>query len=197
MPAPAAGGSYRLGILPGTFNPPTRAHAALMTAAAGHVDEVLCVIPKVFPHKSYHGASLEDRLAMLERTGTASIAVTDQGLFIDIARECRQEYGAGTELIFLCGRDAAERIVEWKYGEPGAIDRMLEEFSLLVAARHGEYEPPERLAHRVRTLELGGDWNEVSSTEVRARIARGASVDDLVPEAIRDMVVRIYGPDRP
>jgi Cytidylyltransferase-like len=33
----------RLGIFPGTFNPPTHAHLALARAAEGHVDEVLFV----------------------------------------------------------------------------------------------------------------------------------------------------------
>ena len=167
-----------------------------MEAAAPHVDEVLCVIPRVFPHKLYHGATLDDRLRMLEAIEPEgvplSIAVADRGLFIDIARECREAYGAETGFAFLCGRDAAERIVEWDYGEPGAIGRILEEFSLLVAARHGQYEPPPHLAHRIGALNMFGDWNEVSSTEVRERVRRGEAWEEMVPAAIRPMVERIY-----
>jgi hypothetical protein len=73
----------------------------------------------------------------------------------------------------LCGRDAAERIVHWDYGAPGAIEKMLEEFSLLVAARRGEYVPPPSLAHAIGRLELDGEFDHVSASEVRRRIAAG------------------------
>jgi nicotinate (nicotinamide) nucleotide adenylyltransferase len=183
---------HRLGILAGSFNPPTRAHAALIEAAAPHVDEVLCVLPRVFPHKLYFGASLEDRLRMLEAAAPDSIAVVERGLFIDIASECRDAYGPEADLIFLCGRDAAERIIEWDYGKAGAIDRMLKEFRLLVAARHGRYDPPPQLAHRVGSLAVDAEIDEISSTAVRDRIRRGDPIGDLVPASIREMVEQIY-----
>jgi nicotinate-nucleotide adenylyltransferase len=192
----ADGNPQRLGILAGSFNPPTCAHVALMEAAEPHVDEVLCIIPQVFPHKLYHGATLDDRLRMraaIEPAGVPySVAVARRGLFIDIARECREAYGAQTDLVFLCGRDAAERIVEWDYGEPGAIERMLEEFRLLVADRKGQYEAPTHLTHRIAPLAMSGDWNETSSTEVRERIRRGEAWEAMVPAAIGPMVARIY-----
>lgn len=192
----AEGSPARLGILAGSFNPPTRAHLALLeAAAAGEVDEVLCVIPRVFPHKIYHGASLDDRLAMLEAARPAapcSIAVSEGGLFTDIARECRDAYAGAPDLLFLCGRDAAERIVYWDYGDASAIDRMFEHFSLLVAARQGRFEPPVHLAHRVRNLEVPGDLDEISSTEVRERIRNGEPWEHLVPAGIVDHVRRIY-----
>jgi nicotinate (nicotinamide) nucleotide adenylyltransferase len=192
-----AGGSPRkLGILAGGFNPPTRAHAGLIEAAAAHVDEILCVVPLVFPHKVYHGASLEQRLQMLEAIRPpavpCSIGVSERGLFIEIARECRLEYGTGVQLFFLCGRDAAERIIGWDYGEPRAIERMLDEFSLLVAARQGRYEAPGHLAHCIGELPVARDLDEISSTEVRERIRGGQAWEHLVPPAIHDEVRRIY-----
>lgn len=192
----APGAPNKLGILAGGFNPPTIAHVGLIEAASRQVDEVLCVVPLVFPHKIYHGASLEERLRMLDAVRPAnaacSIGVSEQGLFIDIARECRAAYGPAAELFFLCGRDAAERIVEWDYGEPGAVDRMLEEFSLLVAARHGRYEAPPHLAHRIGELTVARDLDEISSTEVRERIRAGEAWEHLVPPAIHAEVRRIY-----
>ena len=66
----------------------------LVDAAVGyHVEEVLCVVPRVFPHKEYYGATLEQRLEMLalaEEGGLPySVATSEAGLFLDIARECR------------------------------------------------------------------------------------------------------------
>jgi nicotinate-nucleotide adenylyltransferase len=186
----------RLGILAGSFNPPTRAHLSLIEAAADHVDEVLCVVPQVFPHKIYHGATLDERLRMLESLRPAgvplSVAVSEGGLFIDIARECRDAYGRAPHLLFLCGRDAAERIVEWDYGTPGAIARMMEEFGLLVAARLGEYAPPPHLAHRIHRLLVPREVEPISSTEVRDRIRRGEPWEHLVPASIVELAGRIY-----
>ena len=167
-----------------------------MEAAARYIDEVLCVVPRVFPHKLYHGATLDDRLQMLNAIEPSSlpysIAVVDRGLFADIAHECREAYGPDPELVFLCGRDAAERIVEWDYGEPGAIERMLEEFSLLVASRQGHYEPPAHLAHRIARLDVPIGLDEVSSTEVRERIRKGEPWEPMVPDGIRQVVERVY-----
>ncbi len=180
----------RIGILAGAFNPVTKAHLALADAALGSVDEVVCVVPRTYPHKHFHGAALEDRIEMLRLAGGRyRVEITAGGLFIDIARELRRD---GEEISLICGRDAAERIIHWDYGRPGAIDEMLEEFSLLVAERGGSYEAPEHLRHRVRHLELADDFNDVSSTEVRRRIAEGEPWEHLVPEAIIERVRRIY-----
>src|SRR5437660_427589 len=85
----------RLGILAGSFNPPTLAHRGLVRAAHAHVDEVLCVLPRAFPHKEYFGATLDQRLDLLAHSDLHqphSIATSREGLFIDIGRECREHY---------------------------------------------------------------------------------------------------------
>jgi len=178
----------KLGILAGAFNPLTRAHLALAEAAAQHVDEVICAVPRAYPHKEFHGAALEDRVEMLRLAG-CRVAVTEKGLFIEIARELHE---TNTEIVFICGRDAAERIVGWDYGEQGAIERMLEEFALLVADREGSYKPPPHLSHRVQRLHLPRDYSEVSSTEIRRRIEVGEPWEHLVPHSIARHVRRIY-----
>src|SRR5436305_14460892 len=131
----------RLGVLPGTFNPITVAHIALGRAALRHVDEVVFVLPRVFPHKPYSGASFAERVEMMRiaaaENAAFSIAAADGGLFVDIARQCRAVYGDAVRLSFLCGRDAAERIVNWDYGRPHAFADIIREFDLLVASRNG------------------------------------------------------------
>ncbi|HEX4594766.1 MAG TPA: nicotinate-nicotinamide nucleotide adenylyltransferase [Bryobacteraceae bacterium] len=184
-----------LGVLAGSFNPPTIAHQALVQAAGYQVDEVLCVVPSIFPHKEYFGATLEQRLDMLAEAETlalTSIASSEKGLFIDIAREAREHYGAETRIYFVCGRDAAERILSWDYGRPGVVEEMLQEFELLVAARDGEFRPPVEFQHRIHPLGLRGAHDQVSSTEVRDRIARGEPWEHLVPKEIADRVREIY-----
>ena len=186
-----------VGLLPGAFNPPTIAHVALIEAAAGQVDQVVCVLPREFPHKQYEGARLEQRLQMLDRLAASAhpflVAVADGGLFIDMARECRAALGSSVDVAFLCGRDAAERIIAWDYGRPGAIEAMMQEFRLLVADRGGRFDPPADLARRCARLHVPFDVDSVSSTEVRSRIAGGESWRDLVPHAIRDLAEEVYG----
>jgi nicotinate-nucleotide adenylyltransferase len=184
----------RLAILAGSFNPPTRAHLALAGAALTWADEVLLVVPRTLPHKEYVGASLDERLAMLRDATRGeeqfSVGTSDGGLFVDIAREAREIY-PHAELWFVCGRDAAERIVNWDYGHPEAFRRMLDTFGLLVARRQGEYTSPSEFAHRIVTLPFD-NYDADSSTEVRERVARGQSWREFVPAVIADQVGRIY-----
>jgi nicotinate-nucleotide adenylyltransferase len=187
-----------LGILPGAFNPPTLAHLALASASLAVVNEVVFVLPRVFPHKHYAGASLEDRIAMLlELTVDCpafSVAVSAGGLFAEIADECRAAYGEGVRLSFICGRDAAERIAEWDYGRPGVFDEMLRGFELLVAPRDGDYRPRPEWEEHIRALPVAEDVAAISSTEVREKIGRGQAWEHLVPPALREKVRALYGP---
>jgi nicotinate-nucleotide adenylyltransferase len=185
----------RLGVLAGGFNPPTVAHVALADASCGRVDEILYVVPRAFPHKEYFGATLEQRIDMLgslELSIPRSIATTEKGLLIDIARECHAEFGANTHLSFLCGRDAAERVLTWDYGRAGVVEEMLNEFELLVASRSGEFVPPAEFHKRIHSLVMPARYDQVSSTEVRERISRGEPWEHLVPESIVEKVREIY-----
>ncbi len=186
----------RLAVLPGSFNPPTRAHLALARAALASVDEVLFVLPRAFPHKAYSGACFEDRVRMLAAAlgdePRFSVASSDGGLFIEIARQCREDYGPDVEVLILCGRDAAERAVNWDYGRPDAFRDQLRECRLLVAPRDGSYRPPAEFDDRVQALAAVDGCDEVSATDVRERIRRGEPWEHLVPPPIVEMVRGIY-----
>ena len=192
----ASGAPRRLGIFPGTFNPPTRAHLALAQAALAQLDEVLFVLPRAFPHKQYRGAAFADRVRLLESAAANhprfSIAGSEGGLFLEISSEARAAYGDGVRRTFLCGRDAAERVLGWDYGRPGVVSAMLDDFDLLVASRRGAYRPPEEFRHRVHALAIPGGLDDVSATEVRDRLARGRPWEHLVPEAAAPLIREIY-----
>jgi nicotinate-nucleotide adenylyltransferase len=190
----APGAPGKLGILAGAFNPPTRAHLALARAALGWVDEVVFVLPRVFPHKAYEGAGFAERVHMLEAAlqdePRYSIAASERGLFLEIARECRAEYGPGPELYFVCGRDAAERFLEWDYGAGAPVGEQLREFQLLVADRAGRFQAPPELGDRIHPLAMEADW--ISATAVRERMRSGQPWEELVPEAIVELARRAY-----
>jgi len=169
---------------------------ALARAALETVDEVLFVLPRQFPHKPYEGASFDQRLAMLLAATAGeprySIAASERGLFVDIAEECHEAYGREIRLLFICGRDAAERIVGWDYGEPDAFERMLDRFELLVAARDGTYQPPAGILDRMHLLEVPEDISFISATAVRERLNSGEPWEHLVPAEIVPMIRQIY-----
>lgn len=184
--------SRTVGVLAGAFNPLTRAHLALIEAGLKMVEEVICVVPRLYPHKAMEGAQFDERLAMLRAAGRGySVATTRGGLFEEIARELRGSH-PGASFEFLCGRDAAERVLNWNYGPGHSLEVMLQEFGLLVAARQGHFTPPAHLKARVRPLPVSGGYDDHSSTEVRRRIASGQAWEHLVPESIQEMVARIY-----
>lgn len=192
----AEGTPGTLAILASAFHPVTKAHMALAQAALARACEVLFVLPRVQPHKSYDDVILEDRLRMV-LAATAhdprfSVAISERGLFIDIARECRQHYPSSTKLAFVCGADAAERILNWDYGEPGAIAKQLEEFELWVADRGKPFEPPEAYSDKVSKLDIPPALRQISSTEVRRRIVAGEDWQSLVPNTVRALVREIY-----
>ena len=133
----------RLGVLSGTFNPPTRAHLALAEHASRELrlDEVLFVLPETPPHKKQLEASLEDRAEMLLRALAGSkefsAAIATHGLFLDIHRALAPHYPPGTRVFFLVGEDAAERILlDWPYEDPAqALEEMFRRFEFAVARR--------------------------------------------------------------
>lgn len=195
----AAGEPQCLAILAAAFHPVTRAHLALVDAALASrvAEEVLLVLPERFPHKEYGAVGVAQRVEMLEAVAASrpavSVAISEGGLFLEIARECRQCYPPSTRLRFLCGRDAAERIAGWEYGDHAPpIERQLEEYELLVAPRRGVYIPPAHLAAKIHTLRIGEEYDEFSSTEVRERIAGGRAWESLVPAELVARIRELY-----
>ena len=187
----------RVGVLPGAFNPPTIAHVALAREARREhdLDQVVFLLPRVFPHKGYRAASFEQRLALLDTAAAAdpafAVASSDVGLFIDIARAFRKSYGLHVEIFILCGRDAAERAVSWDYQEGPGFERQLDEFQLLVASRGGRYDPPEEYKCRVHPIQMPDSPGAVSSSMVREAIARGEPWKHWVAAGTRELIVEL------
>jgi nicotinate-nucleotide adenylyltransferase len=179
-------------VFPGAWNPPTVAHLEIARAALAHVEEVIWVLPRAFPHKAFEGAGFAERQQMLVQLAGSepgfSAAISEGGLYAEIAEEAREFFGEATEIALLAGRDAVERMAAWDYGTPGVFDELVKRHRLLVAARQGEYEPAAHHSGRIVPLTMAADWDEVSSSEVRRRIESGEDWRELVPRAIADII---------
>jgi nicotinate (nicotinamide) nucleotide adenylyltransferase len=188
----------RVALFPGAWNPPTRAHLDIAHAAREFADEVVWVLPRAFPHKGFEGANFHNRRRMLkalvESAGKKgfSAAVSEGGLYAEIADEARAFFGPHVEITLLCGRDAAERMATWNYATPGTFEEMLLRYRLLVAARHGEYEPARHHSSRILKLPMQATWDDVSSSEVRRRIASGEDWKKFVPPDLAGMIAQLY-----
>lgn len=189
----------RVALFPGAWNPPTIAHLEIARAVLSWANEVVWVLPRAFPHKSLDERDFAARRAMLkliaEHEPGFSVAVSDGGLYAEIAADATDAYGPSTEVALACGRDAAERIANWDYGKPGVFDEMLRKHRLLVAGREGHYEPPNHHRERILNILLPPGAEGVSSSEVRRLIRQRLAWEHLVPAPIVALVRELYALD--
>ena len=184
-----------LGILGGTFNPPHVAHLVCARAALDQLglDRVALVPVAAPPHKPLaDDPGPEVRLELCRRAaaGDERLEVCD----IEVRRG-GPSYTVATleeiharrpedELTFIAGGDMAASLPEWR--EP---ERVLELARFAVAEREGaERKEIERrtagLSGRERIVFFDMPRLDVSSSEVRARVAAGRPIDELVPPAV-------------
>ena len=190
----------RLGVLGGAYNPITLAHLAIADAAMTEMQlhEVLFCLPQVPPHKSIFGASLEQRLEMMglavRDRPYATVGLCSHGLFLDIERALRDVYTPETEVFFITGRDAAERILTWEYDDTErALREMFSAFQFIVCDREGAFVMPDdpRLIpyhSRIHHFAIPDGLDHISSTAIRDRLQEGQPIGDLVPDAVADFI---------
>jgi nicotinate-nucleotide adenylyltransferase len=174
------------GLFGGTFDPPHNGHVALAETALARFElERLLVLVVADPgHRTVAlDFGTRFRLAMLAFGGLPRTDVVreEHSYTVDAVRGGR--FGVG-DAIFLIGADEFAAFLSWK--DP---DGVLEEVRLGVATRPGFPrelldEVLTRLARpeRVELFEIPAV--AVSSSDIRARAARGESLEGLVPPAV-------------
>ena len=183
-----------IGIFPGVFNPVTRAHLALVRAAIEQytLRQVVFLLPMSFPHKKYGDTGFENRILLLQvalaEDERCVVASSQTGLFHEIAAEVSEYYPLKFRLFFLCGRDAAERIVSWNYDDALSFTQQLEKFELLVASRDGVYQPPLALKERIHTVHLSPEWNSISASGFRRAIRQNQDWERVVSPGVARMI---------
>mgnify|MGYP001312411118 CR=1 FL=1 len=205
----------RVGLAPGSYNPLTLAHVALVEAAraTAHLDAIIWAFAGVTVDKErVTRASLVDRLTQLAayldwqrtagRAGNSTgdtLALLNRGLYVDQARAVRARLAPDAQLFILVGFDKIVQIFDPQYYEDrnDALHELFAEAELLVAprARQGAealqelLAQPEnaRFAAHVAYLPLAREYATDSSTEARRRAAGLARVTD-VQQASRDLL---------
>lgn len=188
----------RTGILGGTFDPPHLGHLVLASAARQQLrlDRVLLVVAGEPYRKAARAVTpAETRLELvralargLDGVEVSDIEVRRSGptytidTLVELARE-------GGEWWFLVGHDVLLDLPHWR--EP---QRIIEVARLGVAERPpATLHVPEATQAAVPGIERCIDivempGLEVSSTDLRARVAGGRSTDVLLPRAVRALI---------
>jgi nicotinate-nucleotide adenylyltransferase len=179
------------GILGGVFDPPHVGHVALARAAIRELglDSLLVTVVADPGHKET-ATPADTRLELAQLAfGDVPEAV------VEIDRHERtvdslEERGLD-DAFFVLGADELAAFEAWKSPE-----RVLELARLAVAVRPGTSRAAldavrERLGARDRIVEFELTPVDVSSTEIRARVARGEPIDGLVPPAVAEAIVRL------
>jgi nicotinate-nucleotide adenylyltransferase len=191
----------RIGILGGTFDPPHVGHLWLATLAkdAAGLDRVLFMPAAQPPHKRLRGMSgATDRLLMtrLAIAGDEAFELTliemeraGPSYTIDSVDELRSAYGTDAQLFLIMAVDTLAQIDSWR--EP---DALLERVEWVVGPRPGVPLPePSALVHRFgerasRIHLLQGPSLDVSSTQIRERVAAGHAIRYLVPRGVEELI---------
>jgi len=169
-----------IGILGGTFDPPHNGHVALAEAAREQlpIDGLVVLVAE---HPGHRGviADAETRLKLAQAAFPGRDVRLDPHPFTADAVEGGR---FGEDALFVIGADQAAEFERWKDPE-----EVLKWVKLAVGTRAG-YELPDlsRYGDRIVPFEL--DSPEVSSSEVRERVAAGEPIDDLVPAAVAQLI---------
>jgi nicotinate-nucleotide adenylyltransferase len=197
-PGRRSGARRRIGILGGSFDPPHVGHVLLAQDAieALALEELLVVPAGTQPLKGRAGATAAERLAMVQAAfrGVPGVRVDpveiDRGglSYMIETVEHLEGRSPGADFLLLLGEDAASGLDRWR--EPA---RLLQRVQLVIATRSGPEEAPARTPWTqwagVRPpIRLAGRRVDVSSSEIRARVASGRSIHGFVPEAVAAVI---------
>jgi nicotinate-nucleotide adenylyltransferase len=194
----------RIAFFGGTFDPVHLGHTAVAAAAVEHIgaEKIVFIPTKRSPLKNFFPeVSDDDRLAMI------ALAIADNKKFqlndyelrkpspsytLETVRHFQSEYGSQALIYWLIGADSIFELSRW-YG----IVELIDECNLCVMFRAG-FEPPDFArfediwgAARVEKLRrnvIQTPLIDISSTEIRRRLAAGRDVAGMLAPQVADYI---------
>lgn len=172
----------------GTFDPIHNGHLAVAKSASQQIkaSKVILIPARRSPHKHQKPlATDDDRLAMLK------LAVGSDNLFeasaielnrgepsytIDTVRLLKQKMGQDCEFYWLLGADMLKDLMKWH-----KINELIDECNISVMNRGGFDKPNfDGLPEKLRQNQIQTPLIDISSTEIRKRVADGLDISELV-----------------
>lgn len=191
----------KLGIMGGTFDP---IHLGHMTVAGTarlrfHLEKVIFVTAHCPPHKSIHDITpSQHRYAMVE------LAIKDIPYFessrMEMEKTCpsyagdtiqafKETHGDNWQIYFITGLDALLTIINWDRARtyPGLCQ-------FIAATRPGYNKQdigkriPSKFMPYITIMEE--PRLSISSTAIRSRVRAHQSIDEMVPDDVRDYIIK-------
>lgn len=203
-------------VFPGSFNPPTTAHIALLKQARefarqhGSLQLYAAFSKHTVDKETVGRPLLLDRVLLLERVlrnrlPDVGIMVFNRGLYVEQAEAVRRSFPRVRRILFLIGFDKIVQILDPRYYQDrdAALAELFSLVELLVAPRGNDgakelsallHQPQnERFARYIHPLPFNTIYRNVSSSHVRQQ---SAGVDENVPREVRHFMreTRAYAP---
>lgn len=195
----------RIGLLGGTFDPIHIGHLAIAENVRAELNlEVMVFIPAGLPpHKLERmNTAAHHRLAMLKLAIASNPHFTysrveldrpGPSYLVDTLHILRQQWGQEVELYFLMGWDSLQELHRW-YDPQGILAQLN---SIVAVGRPGytdkiEYnrELEARLPGITQRLTVVDTPRlEISSSDLRRRVAQGRPIKYLVPESVEQYII--------
>lgn len=194
----------KIALFGGTFDPVHLGHTIVAAAAADHIgaEEIIFIPAKRSPFKkSFPKASDEDRFAMI------ALAIADNKEFgpsdyelkrrqpsytLETVRHFQTEFGSETLIYCLVGADTVDELPYWY-----RITELLDACILCVMFRAGCKPPdfagftesfgPQRI-EKLRRNVIKTPLIDISSTEIRDRLAAGRDVSNMLAPPVADYI---------
>ena len=183
----------RVGILGGTFNPIHIGHLILAEESVWRLrlDRLIFIPTYIPPHKKIEGkVGAEDRHRMVclatrynQKFEVSRIEIEKRrkSYSIDTLRCFRKDYGPKAKIFFITGSDSLKDLFSWK-----DVKQVLKLAKFIVARRPGYSF--RKISKHVNLMPLPGI--AVSSSELRRRLRQGRPIRHLVPEAVRNYIIK-------
>jgi nicotinate-nucleotide adenylyltransferase len=169
-----------IGLLGGSFDPPHNGHVALAKAALEKlpIDSLIVLVAERPGHREPPVVDAETRLKLARAAfPEAEVQLEPHPFTVDAVRGSRFD-----DAVLVLGADQAAVFDRWK--DP---DEILKWVKVAFGSRGG-YPQPDLSRYGDRILRFELDSPEISSSEVRERVAAGETIADLVPPAVARLI---------
>lgn len=169
-----------IGLLGGSFDPPHNGHVALAKAALEQlpIDRLVVLVAERPGHREAPVVGVDTRVKLARAAfPEAEVELEAHPFTVDAVRGSRFD-----DAVFILGADQAAAFDTWKDPE-----EVLKHVKLGVATRAG-YPEPDLSRYGDRVLRFQLDSPNVSSSEVRRRVAAGETIADLVPPRVARLI---------
>lgn len=194
----------RVGLLGGTFDPIHIAHLIIAEEVYSQLklDEMIFIPAGNPPHKlANRRTEARHRLAMVELATSTnphfSISHIEMhrpgpSYTADTLRLLKEQYGTGTDLYFVIGGDSLKDLPTWYHP-----DEILAQLAGLVAVQRPGYREDSEYNKQLETrlpglmqhlVSVVVPQMDISSTDLRRRVATGRSITYQVPAAVEDYI---------